>query len=397
MTVTLAPTGFDPEDIAPPALQERDWPITSLAFDLAGRCNLACRYCAEAATQPARRTRMSEAVLDRALDLLAADRGSGARQSIRLGSGEPMLAKPLLRRLDQRLRQMRTGGRTVPQVFLTTNGTLLDRKTRNWLLETGWQVKVSLDGPAAVHDRWRVTVRGRPTHRIASAAAADLARRMPERFSVSAVLCRGNDPAAVFGAIAKLGVRRIELVPVGHPDAAIVPDEQDMARYRDFVHEYAQRFAAGEKDLAELVRVVNAARRVMGYDVKRIVCGAGRTFLGVGPRGHLYPCFRFIGVAAYCLGTLADGPSSRALEEFQQAAGRPYDRRQECRDCWAAPICGGPCFAEAELMGPGDGRPFALHCNYVKADAEAAIALVQGIRRRDPEGLLELLEGLVEI
>ena len=396
MTDDHSPPGFDPEDIAPSPLQERNWRITSLALDLSGRCNLACRYCAESATQPARRPYMTEDILDKAINLLVKDQNPGAYKSIRLGSGEPMLAKPLLRRIEQRLLKMHTAGRLIQQVFITTNGTLLDSETRDWLLKTGWNVKISLDGPAAVHDRWRITTQGRPTYKIVAAAAADLAMRMPDRFSVSAVLCKDNDPAKVFNGIAKLGVQRIELVPACHPDASILPDEQDIYRYRSFVLEYADRLIVGNKRLPKLVRVVNAARRVMGYDVKRIVCGAGRTFLGVGPDGLLYPCFRFIGVRAFCLGSLIKGLSPQALEKFRHDTGMPYERRKDCRDCWAAPMCGGPCFAEAELMGPGGGRPFGLHCNYVKADAEAAIALIQGMRRRNPEQLLELLEGLVE-
>lgn len=393
---SIIPSGFDPKDIAPPLLEERDWQINSLALDLSGRCNLACRYCAEAATQPAQRPGMSEEVLALALEFFSAHTSPGGFSSIRLGSGEPMLAKPLLRRIEQRLR--RGGGAETgkQQVFITTNGTLLDSETRDWLVASGWNVKISLDGPAAIHDRWRVTPQGRPTYATVAAAVGDLSRRIPARFGVSAVICRGNDPASVFEGIADLGVPRIDLVPVGHPDPAIMPDQDDAARYREFALNYAERYVAGDRGLPALVKVINSARRVMGYDLKRLACGAGRTFFGVGPAGDFYPCFRFIGIEAFRLGNLSEGLEPVALEEFRQQTGRPYERRDDCRDCWAAPICGGPCFAEAALMG-NNGRPLALHCEYVRANAEAAIALVQGLRRRDPERLLEILAGLVEL
>jgi uncharacterized protein len=397
MNARQPPAGFDPADISPPPWRERDWPVTSLALDLSGHCNLACRYCAESATQPQHRPRMERGLLQRALALLEPQLDAGTATSIRLGSGEPLLAKPLLRELDRWLRKRRQGGRAVPEVFVTTNGTLLDPATRDWLAATGWRIKVSLDGPAAIHDRWRVSAKGRPTYEAVAAAVTDLAERLPERLSVTAVLCRGNDPERVFSAIAGLGVRRIELVPVAHPDASILPRPDDLAAYSRFVQDYVSSFVAGEPGLAELVRVINGARRAMGYDVKRVTCGAGRNFLGLAADGGLYPCFRFVGCADFRLGELPAGPEPQRQRRFAAGAGRPYEQREDCKDCWAASLCGGPCFAEAELLGPGGGRPFALHCEYVKADAAAALTLTEQLRERDPERLLELLAGLIEL
>ncbi len=396
MDIDRAPAGFDPEDIAPPAMRDREWPINSLALDLSGRCNLACRYCAESATQPKHRRRMTETVLDAALDQLAGEPDVNQFKSIRLGSGEPLLAGSLLRRLDRRLKQLATEGRAVPQVFITTNGTRLDRETREWLIGTGWQVKISLDGPAHVQDRWRVTAKGGPTYAQVAEVVAELARRIPDRFSVTAVLCRGNEPKEVFDAIAALGVRRIEMVPVAHHRQEILPDQADRARYRDFVLAYAGDYASGPNGQPELVRVINAARRVMGYDVKSVTCGAGRNFLGVGPEGDLFPCFRFVGLDQFVVGDVQRGPSARALRAFRSKAGRSYEYRERCHGCWAAPLCGGPCFAEAELFGPGAGAPFDGHCHYVKADSMAAVTLVEKLRKTDPERLLDLLAGLVE-
>jgi uncharacterized protein len=391
------PPGFDPGDIEPPPFRDRDWPLESLALDVSGHCNLACRYCAEAASQPRRRPAMDETVLDRAVERLFAEEGTRNTKSIRLGSGEPLLAKNLLQRLAERLAAARQAGLKTPEVFLTTNGTLLDAETRDWLVATGWHVKVSLDGPPAIQNRWRTGPKGRPTYAKVAEAVMDLARRIPKRLSVTAVLCRDSDPAEVFAAIANLGARRIELMPVGHRDPAIRLSTADIAGYRRFAEDYAHRYVATkDQELPELVKVINAARRVMGYDVKRVACGAGRSFFGIGPGGDLYPCFRFIGVEAYRLGDIAAGLDTEAVRRFQRDGGRPYDARGHCRDCWAAPLCGGPCFAEAELLGSGGGNPLAVHCEYVRADATAAIELVDGLRQREPERLLSLLAGLVD-
>lgn len=394
MPTFTPPHGFDPDEVAAPPLFERDWPLAAVALDVAGTCNLACRYCAEAATQP-RRRRMSGEGLEAAWRLLAPEGRPRAGTSVRLGSGEPLLALPLLVELARRIEA--AGGSAAegrPAVFLTTNGTLAGPEVRDWLVASGWHVKVSLDGPPQVHDRFRVSRRGGGTWKRVAEVVGDLARRMPERLSATAVLCRGTDPEEVFAAIAELGVRRIELVPVAHRDPELLPRRADVARYLRFVRGYARRLA-GSEELPVLVRFETRVRRALGFDVSRLPCAAGRTLLAVAPDGALYPCFRFVGVAAYRLGSLAGGIEPGRAAEFRRGPGRPYDRRETCGACWAAPLCGGPCFAVAELLGaeerPGEGRPLPVHCAYVRADARVAVRLVSELRRRDPERLLAFL------
>jgi uncharacterized protein len=392
------PPGFDSAAIAVSPLVERDWPVTALALDVSGRCNLACRYCAEAATQPARRTAMTWQTMAAALSLLDTESRGGLAPTLRLGSGEPLLALPLLRQLDERLRQDRACGKTVPRVYLTTNGTRVDKQVANWLVDTGWQVKISLDGPRAIHDRWRVGARGKGTWKQVSAAVQLLAERMPERLSVTAVMCRDSDPAAVFAAIEALGVRRIELVPVAHGDADIMPNDDDLSRYAAFVTAWVDRLVAKplQRPQAQPIRLVGSVRRVMGYDVKRVVCGAGRNFFGVDASGNVFPCFRFIGMSEYGLGDLANHASSDLTARFRAGAGRALEARRACSTCWAAMLCGGPCFACSEMFGPGGGEPLPTHCDYTLADAHAAVRLVNALRQNHPQALLYFLpEGVL--
>lgn len=377
-------------DAEPPLLPDRDWPLDALALDVVGTCNIACRYCAEAATQPTRRP-MTEATLESAWKLLFPDGRPRRGASIRLGSGEPLLAFPLLRKLAALIDSH--GGSAAegrPFVHLTTNGTLASPAIRDWLVASGWTVKISLDGPREIHDRWRVTRRGEGTWERVSAAVADLAARMPERFSATAVLCRGADPAEVFAGLAGLGVRRIEMVPAAHRDPAVLPGPADVQRYRRFVNGYARRLGEGE-NLPVLLRFEGRVRRALGFDLQRVPCAAGRSFAGVAPDGALYPCFRFVGVEEYRLGDLESGPAPEAAAGFRHGAGRPYQEREDCRTCPAGPLCGGPCFACAELLGPGEGAPLPRHCDYVRADARAALRLVRDLQRHDPERLLAFL------
>ncbi len=379
------------DHLIPPPIGHAPWRVSAVALDVSGRCNMACHYCAEASTQPRRRAMTTE-VLEAAWHMLFPDDKPRPGCSIRMGSGEPLLAFPLLKRLAGLIE--RCGGSAAegrPAVFLTTNGTLLGPELREWLIRSDWNVRVSLDGPGPLHDRWRVMPAGTGTFEQVAEAVRELARRMPERFSVTAVLCRGADPGVVFDAIAALGVRRIELVPVAHHDASVLPGEADIRRYELFARSFAHRARDDEDGLPSLVRFENCVRRAMGYDLHRVPCGAGRTFLGVAPDGTLYPCFRFVGVPEYRLGRLPGAPGGAEAEAFEQGPGRPYENRPECAGCEAAPLCGGPCFAVAEMFGLGCGAPLEAHCGYTRAHATWAVWLVEQLRKKNPERLLRYL------
>lgn len=385
------------EETAPPPLRNGPWRLSAVALDVAGACNLSCRYCAETATQP-RRERMSAKTLNAAWRMLFPEGTPWRGSSIRLGSGEPLLAFDLLKRLAELIAQ--NGGCAAedrPAVFLTSNGTLAGKEVRDWLVTSGWHVKLSLDGPSFIHDRWRVTRSGKGTFSQVSAAVEELASRMPDRFSVTAVLCRGTDPKVAFQAIADLGLRRIELVPAAHRDESILPGRKELKLYQRFVNDYARQYRdARETKLPTLVRFEACVQRILGYNRCRVPCGAGRTFVGVGPGGDLYPCFRFVGIDTYRLGHLPDGLDSHAVSIFEQGAGRGYEQRTPCKRCWAAPLCGGPCFAVAEMFGKSPGASLEVHCGYTRATIKSAQWLVDQLRLRDPQSLLKFLPEAVK-
>jgi uncharacterized protein len=385
------PVGFVPLDVMPPPLYQGKWPLKALAFDLSGGCNLACRYCAEAASQP-KRNPMSEKVLEAALDMLFPGGRMGEHISLRFGSGEPLLEFSSMKMIDKRIEKMRgSNGSQKPEFFLTTNGTLINKEVAEWLISSSWNVKISFDGPKSVHDSWRVFPDNGGSHDVIRPVIKKLARKIGERFSVTAVLCRGTNPKEVFNDIAGMGVNRIELVPVVHHNISWLPNSYDLESYKLFLQDYVKRFLKGEGSIPILTRLAEKVRRVMGYGNARIPCGSGRSFYGIGPEGTIYPCFRFVGLDDYALGDVFSGIDDKLVSAFRSGPGRGYEERIPCQTCWAAPLCGGPCFSCAELFGPGKGRPIAIHCAYVRADAEAATRLVDELRKKNPQRLLSFL------
>ncbi len=383
------PPEFDVESITPPYWVDKNWQVMSMAIDLSGDCNMACRYCAESATQP-QRAPMTPETLQAAWSFLFPKGAERGNYNVRLGSGEPLLGFDLMKQIEALAKKAKDGG---PPVYLTTNGTLVDDDVIEWLVQSGWNIKISFDGPQWVQDKWRVFADGSGTHKKVSSVIKSLVARIPERVSVTAVMCKGTDPAVAFAAIEQLGVTQIEMVPAVHQDESVRPGIVEVEQYRAFINHYAARFLHDENKalIPKLARFKKCVQRIMGYSVSRINCGAGRDFMGVDPEGNLFPCFRFIGIPEYKIGNIYEGVTIPLRDTFRSSIGRPVELREPCNQCWAALLCGGPCFAVAEMFGPGDGKPLDIHCEYVLADATAAVGLVNELREKDPELLLSFL------
>ena len=388
--VSTPPEGFERTYLMPQPLPADPLRINSFALDISGRCNLACRYCAESATLPNERAQMSSRTLQDTWSFMQTQ-GKGP-VSFRFGSGEPMLNKPLLHELQKLIEStFSETDRFRPEVFITTNGTLFDNEDINWLAYSDWHLKISIDGPPHVHDLWRVTPTGEGTYQRVSAFVREFAERIPERFSVTAVLTAKSDPETVFNALASLGVRRIELVPVVHENPDMIPGPEALLRYRSFIEKHVDRLIACENGHSQLVRFSNRVARVMGYDTCYVQCGAGRNFFGIDSSGNIYPCFRFIGVNGYMMGDVRNGVDHHRGKAFRDGPGRPWNKRDACRECWAAPLCGGPCFAVSELFGPKNGEPLSSQCAYTLIESHGAWRLVNTLRKHNPEKLLAYL------
>lgn len=386
------PAGFDAESIQPPPIGNNPRPIKSMAIDIAGsKCNLACRYCSEEAAQPSRKE-MSPETLDATCRFLFSNNLKD--YTIHLGCGEPLLSLKLLKQLARHVENARTADGEKPKVtvFLTSNALLMNEPVMDWLIQSGWRIKISFDGPPSIQNRWRILPDGSPTYSQVEKAVKYLAERQPDRLGICAVVCQGTDPAEVFEAIESLGVRRIELIPVAHRDESIRLTPGDCEKYRDFIFQYANRLEQEiEKPPAILPKFQIFAIRLMGYSLSRVMCTAGRSYIGVGPEGDIYPCSRFIGLEEYKTGNIIDGIDIDALTNFNKTTGRAYEHRETCKDCWAAPLCTGPCFAFEATLGPGDGNPDPAFCAYSLATAEAAVDFVNRNREHNPERLIPLL------
>ncbi len=137
-----------------------------LAKPIGSRCNLACSYCFYLEKEPllypdAGVPRMNDATLEKFVrDYLAAQPGEEVQFAWQ--GGEPALMGVEFFERAVALQRRYAAGRSVTNA-IQTNGTLLDDRWAAFLAREKFLVGLSVDGPRALHDAYRVDRGGRPT------------------------------------------------------------------------------------------------------------------------------------------------------------------------------------------------------------------------------------------
>jgi len=343
----------------------------ALCLILTNSCNLACSYCyvrdrcgGSARSGGAPPDLMHDRTVCRAFDLLPVEMRGPYRVSF--FGGEPLLAWAKLRWAVERARaRFGTGVR----FHLTTNGTLLSQARAEWLVQEGFSMIVSLDGPRALHDAHRRDAKGWPTHQRvvaalrAVAAHPELARRtalratyLPGEAEISARLEHLNDLAD------ELGLGGVAVEPA--TGANIAWPRGELARtLLEGAAWCVERARAGKS--ARFKHLSVTLDRLMRRRPAFSECGAGVGFLAVAPDGTVHACHK----QCAPLGDLLRGLDESLVGPWRE---NRLTAREKCARCWARLLCGGGCRAEGfeEGLGP---VPSPTACALGKARALAAL------------------------
>ena len=133
-------------------------PLTTVVLNINTGCNLSCTYCyKEDLDTPQNQRKMELDTAVQSIEMLLSESPDQERYNVVFFGGEPLSNLPLIKEIiaycEQRFGAL---GRRV-DFSLTTNATLLDEKTVDYLAAHNVGVAVSIDGPKAYHDRNRIT------------------------------------------------------------------------------------------------------------------------------------------------------------------------------------------------------------------------------------------------
>jgi uncharacterized protein len=343
-------------------------------------CNLDCTYCyylhkEDLLGQP-KQPRMEEEMLERHIRQYI-EAQTGEEVVFSWQGGEPtILGLDFFRKIVEiQARHAKPGQRI--ENDLQTNGTLLDEDWAVFLKQNNFLVGLSCDGPADLHDKYRYTKGGAPTH-AKVVAAARLLQKHEVPFAALCVVNRENAkrPLDVYRFLTReLGAWRVQLIsgvePVafrnvapqhwdpaklplvgtpqakpGAPDSVVTDwsvDPDDWGTFLAAVWDdwYANDFGRVHVDLFE-----TAVAQSLGLPSQRCItaefCGKG---LAVEHNGDVFSCDHYV-YPVYKLGNIRDTHLGElAYAEKQQRFG--FAKRDTlplyCKACPHLKLCWGEC------------------------------------------------------
>lgn len=181
-------------------------------------CNLDCKYCfyleKEKLYPDQRRWRMPDDVLEAYVRQYIAAQPDAPEVSFAWQGGEPtLLGVDFFRRVVE-LQAKHAGGKTIRNA-LQTNGTLLDDEWCAFLSANGFLVGLSIDGPRAVHDRYRIDKHGAGTF-DAVVRGLGLLRKHETPFNTLTVVSKANQdkPLEVYRFLKEIGSTVHQYIPL---------------------------------------------------------------------------------------------------------------------------------------------------------------------------------------
>lgn len=323
-------------------------------------CNLQCTYCFEetpSLSGPFRTTKMTGETIIKALDLFAtivAQSGSPDKEKvIHLYGGEPLANRKAVYAAVTYANELKAHD-VLPdncQIAIVTNGTLLNEDDARFFAKNKVTVGLSIDGPAAITDFYRIPKRQdiRVTERITAAF------HLLKHYSVKVGLSVTLTPQAVdhfdeFLAFFTDGeFRSADGVSLNllHFNPAIKLSEN---YYRAAVECQIKAFERFREIGLYEERVMRKVSAFADQEPMYSDCGVVGNQLVIAPDGSIGVCHDFVKPRTYFTRSVYDASHCDLIETlFADWRDRSPFFMPQCLACSAIGICGGGCPANAEL------------------------------------------------
>ncbi len=335
--------------------------------------NLDCQYCfyleKEKLYPGEREWRMSDAVLEEYIRQYLQSQPVPEINFAWQG-GEPTLLGVDFFRKAVALQKKYAGGRAVFNA-IQTNGTLLDDEWGEFLAANQFLVGLSVDGPAELHDRYRVDKGQKPTFdRVMR--GLELLKKHGVEFNTLTVVNRANSPQplAVYRFLKSIGSKFLQFIPLveraapadmkaagydfaappapgrAENQTAVTPWSVEAETYGTFLCAIFDEWVRHDVGTTFVQLFDVALGNWMGLGSSLCVfagkCGAA---LALEHNGDLYSCDHYV-YPRYRLGNVMNqslGEMVNSPQQIKFGADKLDSLPRYCRDCEVRFACNGEC------------------------------------------------------
>ncbi len=344
-------------------------PFSLLVKPASADCNLRCTYCFyldHCSFYPeTKRHRMSEQVLEQMIRSYM----HTEQPSHQFGwqGGEPTLMG--LEFFERVVALQQRHGRAGANVAngLQTNGTLITEELAKHLAHYRFLTGVSLDGPAYLHDRYRLRAAGGGSHADVLRGIRCLRNHSAE-FNILVLVNEANvkEPAEVYHYLCDHDFLFHQYIPCVEPDEnrRVLPFSTTGEEWGEFLCTIFDMWHPGDTRRVS-IRLFDAVLALL-VDNVRNVCPFGencRQYVVVEYNGDVFPCDFFVEkrlrLGNVCEDSWATVQQSPVYADFGSQKSLWNSRCDSCDLEW---ICKGDCLKHRLCTGGGDPRRLSDLC-----------------------------------
>lgn len=342
------------------------------SLHITNRCNFSCRYCyndsSPARTDMALET--SKFIIKKLLFEIPLP-----SITVEFHGGEPLLLfeEVIVPAVQYGESLSSTLGKKV-RFLMQTNGSLISKRTADFIVTHDMGVGISCDGSETLHNRNRVFGDGRGTYEATLMGIKNLLARR-EHVGTLATIERPEEYSSLIHHAIAHDIRDISIRPV-------YPMGRATAK-KGISPENASSFAGGFLEAFDLIRELNRGCSPPEHGKKperkkmifrnlctyiellisreradmcyRSPCGAGNSIIGFDTDGEIYPCEEMIGFESLRMGNIYDSENLPSLilesSAYRRLNERMVDTLEGCRRCKWKHICGGGCISKIMATG----------------------------------------------
>ena len=389
-------------------------------------CNLDCSYCfflSKEMLYPGSRFRMADELLETYIRQLVEAHAGVPEVTIAWQGGEPTLmgVEFFRRSVELADRHLRPGQRAV--YTIQTNGTMIDEEWATFFREHGVLVGISIDGPRALHDAYRVNKGGKGSFAEVMRGLGHLRAGGVEWNALTTVHAANAEHGRELYCFLRdeCEARYIQFIPIierqSVPERAGAPEtswrdrplyvqEGSRVTHRSVTAEQYGRFLIDvfeewvRRDIGEVyvqmfdVALANWVGEAPGLCVHSETCGLA---LALEHTGDVYSCDHFV-EPRYRLGNIKES-SLLTLVSSQQQVRFGLDKRetlpQYCLDCDVRFACHGGCPKDRFIQTPSGHPGLNYLCAGFKAffhHVDQPMRIMGGLLRdnRAPSEIMDL-------